>query len=102
MRLKKKRPTKKIKYKFLAYQKNFNNIEHIGTTDDPCRTTISCWRVYNNYKNKSIGFDIDFSAKRFIFDYSLQLLEENGVKTYKLSNKTIERREFIILLGCET
>ena len=103
MRIRKRlRKRKKTKYKFVAYSKIHQNIEHLGDTDDPCRTTISHWDVFKDYSNKYISFDINMSAKKYVFEYSLEIIEENNEKIYRFCNKPIERKEFIILLGCET
>ena len=87
----------KIKYNFIS-----DNIQNLGTTDNPCRTTLSHWLIYKNYPNKKISFDIDLTAKYYEFDYCLELDQKKKKKTYKYNGKIINREKFIILLGCET
>ena len=33
---------------------------------------------------------------------TIELIEKNGVKTYKYNKEIINRERFILLLGCET
>ena len=93
----KKNKKNKIKYNFIS-----ENIQNIGSTDNPCRTTISHWIIYKNHPNKKISFDIDLSSKIYEFDYCLELNEKKQKKIYKYNGEIINRQKFLLLLGCET
>jgi hypothetical protein len=92
-----KRKKNKIKYNFIS-----DTIQNLGTTEDPCRTTITHWLVYKEHQNKKISFDIDFSSKYHEFDFCLELNQKNKTKVYKYNGEIINRQKFILLLGCET
>lgn len=105
-----KKNKSKISYKFTCYnniinfKKNkitFEDEVIQGTTDNPCRTSISLWSLYKLKKNKSIGFDLS-NKKTIIPNYCLFFSDIKEKKTYKYQNKIITRQEFVILLGCET
>jgi len=95
--LKKKKKKNRIKYNFIS-----DTIQNIGTTENPCRTTLSHWAIYKEYPNKKISFDIDFSSKHYEFNFCLELNQKNKIKIYKYNNEIINRQKFILLLGCET
>jgi len=97
-----KKTKNKVSYSFICQNNNHKIIEHLGKTDNPCRTTITHWITFKNYPNKHISFDVDMSSKFYQFDYNLKLIEKNYNKTYKYNNETINRERFILLLGCET
>ena len=98
----KKNKKNKIKYNFICQDGVDTFLQHLGDTDNPCRTTASHWTVFKNEPTKHISFDINFSAKKYEFDYNLELIEKNYKKTYKYNGEIINREKFILLLGCET
>jgi len=100
--LRKQKTKNKVPYNFICRCKTCKSIQHLGATDNPCRTTKSHWITFKNYPNKEIYFDINLSSKFYRFDYNLKLIEKNSHKTYKYNNETINRERFILLLGCET
>ena len=97
--LKKKKEKGWIKYNFKCFD---FKLEHIGTTDDPCRTTKSHWIIFEKSLNKIISFSINQSTKFYEFDYDLKLIQKNGLNKYEYRKKIITRQHFVILLGCDT
>ena len=94
-----KKKNKKISYNFKCFD---SKSEHIGTTDDPCRTTTSHWTIFEKSLNKIISFSINQSIKFYEFDYDLKLIQKNGLNKYEYRKKIITRQDFVLLLGCDT
>ena len=91
----------KIDYNFKCDSNTFKEIQLLGNTDNPCRTTKSIWVVYKDYSNKYLSFNINQTKTKFSFDYELQIFEQNQKNVYKYKKKSINRQEFIVLLKCE-
>jgi len=96
MKYKKKHRPKKLKTR---YRLQADTDIMIGESDDLCRTAISFWALFCHSSIKKMSFDID-KSKKHVFDYSLQFLEKDNIKSYKYQNNIITRKEFILLLGC--
>lgn len=97
-RLMKRRQRKsKIKYNFVCEDEYI-----VGTTDDPCRTSISLWEVYHDQKSKKVSFDINNKSNVYSSEYELVFSDIDDVKLYKYQNKVVTRETFVLLLGCET
>ena len=92
---------KRVRYNFIC-DVDGKTEQNMGESSDPCQTTYNHWIIYNEYPNKSISFDIDHSSRQYNFYHNLELIEKNGVKTYKYNKEIINRERFILLLGCET
>ena len=95
-----KQKTKKTKYNFKYYYLG-KVYQHIGETDNLCRTTKSHWMIYNNYNYKEIYFDLNSKSKHYNFNYNLELIQKNNNTTYKYKEESITRQQFVILLGCD-
>ena len=99
MKYQRKQKQKKLKSNYY-YSDNENEI--LGKTDNPCRTMINLFTVFRNNHNRKVFFDIDNPKKTIINkDKSLLYQEVNKQKVYKYQGNTINRKDFIILLGCE-
>lgn len=99
MKYQKKQKQKKLKNNYY-YSDNENEI--LGKTDNACRTMINLFTVFRNNHNRKVFFDIN-NTKKLIIDKknSLQYYELHKEKVYKYQGNTINRKDFIILLGCE-
>jgi hypothetical protein len=86
----------KTKYRFVADKEII-----IGSSDDLCRTAISFWKCYKHAKDKIISFDLD-KTKKINFNYSLKFSDIDNKKKYEYQDNIITRKEFILLLGCDT
>ena len=96
---KKKQKQKKLKSDYYFID---DNNEILGKTDNPCRTMINLFTVFENKGCRKVFFDIDNKRKKIMDrENCLQLLENKNKTIYKYQNKAITRKEFIILLGCE-
>ena len=96
---KKKQKQKKLKSDYYFID---DNNEILGKTDNPCRTIINLFTVFQNKGCRKVFFDIDNKRKKIMDrENCLQLLENKKNTIYKYQNKAITRKEFIILLGCE-
>ena len=96
---KKKQKQKKLKSDYYFID---DNNEILGKTDNPCRTIINLFTVFQNKGCRKVFFDIDNKRKKIMDrENCLQLLENKKKTIYKYQNKAITRKEFIILLGCE-
>ena len=100
--LRRQKTKNEIKYNFLCQSKIHKIIQHIGTTDNPCRTTKSHWTLFKKSLNKEISFSINQSSTFYEFDYDLKLIQKNGLNKYEYRKKIITRQHFVLLLGCDT
>ena len=94
--------TKRIRYNFVCKCDLFDRLQNTGRTDNPLRTTTSHWLLYKKHKEKRISFDINNKAKKYEFDFDLQLIEKDGDKKYKYKKEDISREKFLSLLQITT